>query len=471
MLDIVIFGGVGDLSLRKLLPSLYYLCMDGNVKKDSRITCVSRGEFTDDEFLNLIREKLEFYLGDDFDIENWKNFSEMLCYQRIDLINSEDWQGLKEYLAIDHKATIRDIIYYLSVMPALFGPICEQLKKNDLNPEYSRLVVEKPLGEDFESARKINDILSNSFAEKQIYRIDHYLGKEAVQNIMHLRFSNHLMESVWNSDHIEHVEINVFETVGVESRAQFLDRIGTLRDMVQNHLMQILSYITMEAPKSLDADDIRDQKIKIIDALEPINAGNVKSRTIRAQYDAGEINGVKVPRYLDELEPFKDKVSGTGETFVALKVNIDNDRWRGVPFYLRTGKRLESRFAEIRLKFKPPSNNLYDKRDSNQLIIEIQPDLTVSLHMTMKQLMGAEAQLNAHQNQMDLNNDHEAFSRIPEAYERLIQQVIKANQTYFVRYDEIMASWKWIDTIRGGWQETDQEMQYYSAGSTGPVLD
>ena len=330
MLDIVIFGGVGDLSLRKLLPSLYYLFRDGEKRDQSRILCVSRKPLERSAFLALVKEKLDHFVGDDFSDEGWENFQSILFYVDIELSGDGDWGKLINFMNLPEDDSNRDVIYYLSVTPSLFSPICTQLEKNKLNPDYSRVVVEKPLGEDWESAKGINAILASCFSERQIYRIDHYLGKEAVQNILHLRFSNHLIETVWNNQHIDHVEITVSEQVGVESRAQFLDRIGTLRDMVQNHLMQLLTYITMEAPKSLSADDIRDRKIEVIKALRPITDKNVARRTVRAQYVSGEINGETVPGYQEELEPVRDIVSGTGETFVALKVNIDNGRWRGV---------------------------------------------------------------------------------------------------------------------------------------------
>ncbi len=470
VLDIVIFGGIGDLALRKLLPSLYYLHRDGQMPGQSRILCVSRAEKPRHEFLDLVKEKLAHFLGQDFSEEVWKAFSEVLLYEKIDLAGYDDWVKLKDYLNIGPTDN-RNIIYYLSVTPSLFTPICEQLKTNNLNPDCSRVVVEKPLGEDHESACQINDILAKSFSEKQIYRIDHYLGKEAVQNILHLRFSNHLMETVWNKDHIEKIEITVSETVGVEGRAGFFDRTGTLRDMVQNHLMQLLNYIALEPPKSLEADHIRDEKLKVINHLVPIDAGNIAQSSIRAQYSAGKIDDKPVMGYLDDIAEQPYKVDGKGETFVALKVFVDNERWRGVPFYLKTGKRLDRRHAEICIIFKPPETQFYDEPDSNQLIIQIQPELTVSINLLMKKLLGTGSALNKHQNQMDLHSGDTKKVRVPEAYERLLREVIKGDQTYFVRGDEILASWKWIDAIREAWQSESIEMQEYPAGSIGPSLE
>ncbi len=458
------------MALRKLLPSLFYLCRDGHLPDQNRILCVSRAKKNRAEFLDIIKEKLIQFLGHDFEEKVWTNFSETLNYLDIDLSGHDDWYKLEQYLS-NTPSKDRDVIYYLSVTPSLFTPICAKLKENNLNSEYSRVVVEKPLGEDYQSACAINDVLASCFSEKQIYRIDHYLGKEAVQNILHLRFSNYLMEAVWNKKHIERIDIKVSETVGVEGRGGFFDRTGTLRDMVQNHLMQLLNYIALEPPKTLGADDIRDQKLKVIRDLVPIDIKNVKSSTIRAQYIAGKIGEHEVPGYLQDLKNQPYDVTGTAETFVALKVYIDNERWRGVPFYLKTGKRLDNRHAEITITFKKPENDLYHEPDSNQLTIQIQPALTVSINLLMKKLMGTGAALNRHQNQMDLNSGDEPRMRVPEAYERLLREVIKSDQTYFVRGDEILASWEWIDGIRQAWSEINLEMQQYEAGSEGPSLE
>lgn len=458
------------MALRKLLPSLYYLNRDKQLPDPCRIFCVSRAKLSQQEFLDTIKEKLTLFLLHDFDDKVWDKFSDLLHYIDIDLSGADDWGKLEQALKSGHLKE-REIIYYLSVTPSLFAPICAQLKDNNLNSDYSRVVVEKPLGEDYESACVINGILADCFSEKQIYRIDHYLGKEAVQNILHLRFSNYLMAAVWNKNHIDRIDITVSETVGVEGRAGFFDRTGTLRDMVQNHLMQLLNYIALEPPKSLEADDVRDQKLKVIKDLVPIDDQNVAQSTIRAQYISGKVHDQEVPGYMQDLENQSYEVTGTAETFVALKVFIDNGRWQGVPFYLKTGKRLHCRHAEIKITFKKPENDLYHEPDSNQLIIQIQPELTVSINLLMKKLMGTGAALNRHQNQMDLNSGDEPKMRVPEAYERLLREVIKGDQTYFVRGDEILASWEWIDGIRRAWSHTNFQMQEYVAGSEGPALE
>ncbi|MBT6032826.1 MAG: glucose-6-phosphate dehydrogenase (NADP(+)) [Kordiimonadaceae bacterium] len=427
MLDIVIFGGVGDLSLRKLLPALYYLKLDGKLATNSRILCVSRAKIDYEDFLALVEERLKHFINDDFNDDSWRDFSELLQYIDIDLGGKKDWKKLSRCLDITNSKVGKKIIYYFSVPPTIFAPISKELKTNGLNAENTRVVVEKPLGESLKSAEIINDIIRDSFEERQIYRIDHYLGKVPVQNIPKLRFDGGELEEIWNNDHVEDIEITVSETVGVESRAEFLDRAGILRDMVQNHLMQLLTYIAMEKPKSFDADDIRDAKLEVINALCPIGVDNVNTHSIRAQY--GSSNGLS--SYQDDIKLSKNKVSGTGETYVALKVNIDMLRWHNVPFYLRTGKRLTARFAEIIVNFK----------DREPLTIPIQP-----LPVMEKEM------------------------RIREAYELLLFDVINGDQTHFVRGDEIMSSWKWIDRIRSAWDTVNMPMRIYPSGSEGPMI-
>tara|TARA_R110002096_G_scaffold330683_2_gene524755 strand:- start:1348 stop:2466 length:1119 start_codon:yes stop_codon:yes gene_type:complete len=351
----------------------------------------------------------------------------------------------------------------MAVPPSLFGTICKQLSLHNLNPSDSRLVVEKPLGEDEESAEAVNALLSAGFAESQIYRIDHYLGKEAIQNLLALRFSNRLIAAVWNREHIERVEITVAETVGVEGRAAYLDHAGVLRDMVQNHLMQILCCLAMETPLSLTADDIRDAKVRVVKALRPITKHNVEDHVIRAQYGTGS----GLPSYLKELQGSQD-AAGTGETFAAVKVMIDNDQWHDVPFYLRTGKRLKERFAEIKVQFKPTPRNIFGVQEKNQITIELQPDMKISLDMFMKQLLSDGKNLISHRQSTDLLSSAAAGSRIPDAYEKLLGDVMQGNQAYFVRHDEIIASWRWIDGIRKAWHAAELAMHNYAAGGMGP---
>lgn len=459
-LDIVIFGGAGDLSLRKLMPALYFLHRDGKLPAGSRITAVSRGEVGSAAFGETVLNKLEQFLDEAFNTSTAREFLEIVTYLSLDVSSGSAWQTLKDHL---QPSKNHALIYYMAVPPSLFGTICKQLSLHNLNPSDSRLVVEKPLGEDEESAEAVNALLSAGFAENQIYRIDHYLGKEAIQNLLALRFSNRLIGAVWNREHIERVEITVAETVGVEGRAAYLDHAGVLRDMVQNHLMQILCCLAMETPLSLASDDIRDAKVRVVKALRPITKQNVEDHVIRAQYVAGS----GLPGYLKELQGSKN-AAGTGETFSAIKVMIDNDQWHDVPFYLRTGKRLKERFAEIKVQFKPTPRNIFGVQEKNQITIELQPDMKISLDMFMKQLLSDGKNLISHRQSTDLLSSTAAGSRIPDAYEKLLGDVMQGNQAYFVRHDEIIASWRWIDGIRKAWHSAELAMHTYAAGGMGP---
>ena len=339
----------------------------------------------------------------------------------------------------------RLLVYYLSVPPVLFSTVCQQIDAHDLNVSFSRLVVEKPLGEDLKSATEINGLLNKSFTERQIYRIDHYLGKPALQNIIKLRTEHSSLEALWNKNFIRQIDITVSETVGVEGRAEFLDRVGVLRDTVQNHLMQTLCLAAMDLPKLDATNDIRDEKVAVVKALD-----STKRQTIRAQYVSGKINGNGVPGYLEELTPHLDKVDGNGETYVEIMTVINNDRWDGVVIKLKTGKRLSSRMAEVMLHLKSGKGEF--------IKIEIQPNIKFTTNMKNSEISAIE---------MESCNEE----RAPEAYEFLIHEIIKGNQSYFVRGDEIMASWQWIDGIREVWANNNQEMLTYAAGSNGPVME
>lgn len=443
-LDFVIFGGVGDLSLRKLLPSLYFLFREWRLPRDCKILCVSRGDFSKEDFEGLIKEKLKEFLKLHFDEKICSDFIKLLSYLKMELNHSEDWQILSKKLSISQNDN-RNIIYYMSVPPTLFSTVCEQLKTHRLNPSFSRVVVEKPLGEDYQSALNINELLRKSFKEEQIYRIDHYLGKNAIQDIVKMRFNNTKLNEIWNKDHIEEIIITVSETVGVEGRIEFIDRAGILRDMVQNHLMQILSLLIMDMPDTINADKLRDAKVSVVKSLKKITPENVKVNTIKAQYGSGNINGISVLSYQDEV---KGQAAGNGETFVAIKAYIDNEKWQNVPIILKTGKRLSGRFASIDV--------IFNERENKKIHIEIQPDIRFDNLTGIDNIIDTD----------ELNKPVEG--RMPEAYEFLIHQVIKGEQANFVRGDEILASWSWIDGIREAWLETKQEMIEYGAGSIGP---
>lgn len=447
------------------MPALYFLYGQGKLPQGSRILALSRGGDSQDEFRAEVLDRLNFFLGSACIPAQAEDFVKLVDHMQLDIPDDRSWDPLTEYLT---RSPGREIIYYMAVPPTLFGPVCAQLNRTGLNIAGSRLVVEKPLGEDESSAEEVNKILSASFRESRIYRIDHYLGKQAIQNLLALRFSNRLISAVWNNDHIESVQITVAEAVGVEGRAEYLDHAGILRDMIQNHLIQILTCLAMETPLSLIADDIRDEKVRVVKALRPITSDNVEDYVVRAQYTSG--NGLS--GYLEELnidstkngKKTGDEIEGTGETFVALKVMIDNDRWHNVPFYLRTGKRLKNRFAQIVIQFKPIPRNIFNAPQNNRIIINLQPDTAITLDLFMKKMFSDDQDLahSRHGSDLSLGSD----VRIPDAYEKLLGDVIAGNQAYFVRHDEIIASWKWIDGIRRAWDEL--EMNSYPAGSMGP---
>jgi len=459
VLDIVIFGGTGDLSLRKLMPALYFLYDQGTLTKDSRILALSRGKMSRDEFVVMVMEKLETYLGAEYCQVKAQDFGARLDYRDLDISDDGSWDRLTTYLNVPENSGAnsgansgnrREIIYYMAVPPSLFGTVCGQLGRQNLNQDNSRLVVEKPLGENAQTAEAVNQALSASFREDQIYRIDHYLGKAAVQNILSFRFEDGSLEHCWNRRYIDHIQITVAETVGVEGRANFLDRVGILRDMIQNHVMQILCFVVMDAPKSFAADDVRDAKVSVVNALRPIMSDNIRGHVVRAQYGGGQINGQEVSGYRQEIT---DKgAAGTGETYVALKVFVDNDRWRDVPFYLRTGKRLSGRYAQIMVQFKAMANAETDEALPNRVLFNIQPDMTLYFDDCPRG------------DWQDAGHDR----HIQDAYEKLLGDVIRGDQAYFVRHDEIIASWRWIDGIRKAWDGAKLEMCSYASGSMGP---
>ncbi|MCW8926961.1 MAG: glucose-6-phosphate dehydrogenase, partial [Xanthomonadales bacterium] len=380
--DLVIFGGAGDLALRKLLPALYHRDLDGQLPAGSRIISLGRRDLDREQFLQMVCDALCANLkGSEYTEAFWQSFSERLQYIRADALEPSGWQDLKS--ALDgYDDRIR--VFYLATTPTLFGPIASGLSQNGLVNDKVRIVLEKPIGNDYQSAVKINDQVGRCFAENRIFRIDHYLGKETVQNLLALRFANSLFEPLWNRGNIDHVQITVAEDLGVGERIEFYDQVGTLRDMVQNHLMQLLCLTAMEAPTSRSHDAVRDEKMKVLRSLKPIGAAQVRHNTVRGQYQAGAINGQAVDGYLDELQ---GKASKT-ETFVALKLHIDNWRWSNVPFYLRTGKRLEQKYSEIVIQFKEVPYSIFpeltDDDDANRLSIRLQPDEGVKLSLMLK---------------------------------------------------------------------------------------
>ncbi|TQV75062.1 glucose-6-phosphate dehydrogenase [Aliikangiella marina] len=464
--DLVIFGGTGDLSMRKLMPAMYYAfhqkkCIDG-----SRILVCCRKQSDFDSLKDQIKAALKSYTKtSEFSEERWQSFSQLLVPVLLDLIDIEKgWQAFAD-LFEGREELVR--VFYLAVMPSIYGACCENLSQKDLITPSSRIVVEKPLGYDHETAEEINETMANFFQENQIYRIDHYLGKETVQNLLALRFSNFLFENIWDCKAIDHIQISIGEQVGLEGRAGFYDGAGAMRDMVQNHLLQLLCLVAMESPNKLQADDVRIEKIKVLKALKPMLDEHIDKNVVRGQYVSGSVNGEIVPGYLDELG---DHESNT-ETFVAIRAFIENWRWAGVPFYLRTGKRLKHRSAEIIVQFKDVTHNVYpdinQKLKPNRLIIQLQPDEKIQLQLMAKDIGKEDNVLKPMTLNLDFSTQNSDFKTT--AYQRLLMDAIDGNSTLFIHRDEVKAAWRWVDPIIEHWQETNNKPELYKAGTWGPA--
>jgi glucose-6-phosphate 1-dehydrogenase len=463
--DLVIFGGTGDLAMRKLLPALYHRERDGQIMGDSRIIAASRGGMSRDDYLVLAKRALRDNLGSgDFDTAGWEKLRDRIHYVQSDAFDHDNWGALVSMLA---GAEDRIRVAYLATAPSLFGPVAQGLKKNGLVTPNSRIVLEKPLGHDYESASTINDEVGECFAENQIYRIDHYLGKETVQNLLALRFANSLFEPLWRRGAIDHVQITVAEDLGVAGRVEFYDKTGALRDMVQNHILQLVCLVAMESPSSLHHDAVRDEKIKVLRALRPIAEEAVRNNTVRGQYSAGAISGKTVPGYADELSENKSST----ETFVALKLEIDNWRWSNVPFYVRTGKRLQSKHSEIVVQFQEVPHSIFPEQKynvaPNRLAIRLQPDEGVKLSVMAKEPGPGGFELRPVS--LDLSFEETFGVRYPDAYERLLMEVLRGNPALFMRRDEVEAAWHWVDRVAAGWAATNQKVESYVAGSWGPA--
>ncbi|MFT6208116.1 MAG: glucose-6-phosphate 1-dehydrogenase, partial [Colwellia sp.] len=451
--EIVIFGALGDLSRRKLLPSLYQLELAGLLSDNTRIIAVARIELTLAQFTKQIDECLNVFIPEALDVAALTKFLARFTYQQLDFKDHKSYKQLAESLS----PVLGARVYYYSTPPAVYGDISQGLKMAKLINDADRVVMEKPIGHCLESSKVINDQVSRYFNENQIYRIDHYLGKETVLNLLVLRFANSLFTNNWDRNSIDHVQITVAESVGIEGRWGFYDEAGQMRDMVQNHLLQVLSLVAMEPPAELSADCVRDEKLKVIKALKPITRQNVKDKTVRGQYADGYLNGVAVPGYLNEEGA---KANSKTETFVAIKAEIDNWRWAGVPFYLRTGKRMPQKHSEIVVHFKQQAHNIfsdsYADLPSNKLTIRLQPDEGVELEM-MNKIPGIASQMQIHENKLDLSFS-QAYDnqRVVDAYERLLLEVIKGDQSLFVRRDEVEAAWQWADSIIEAWEASNE---------------
>jgi glucose-6-phosphate 1-dehydrogenase len=462
--DLVIFGGTGDLAMRKLLPALYHRDLDGQLTSESRIIAASRGELAREEYLKHVEEALRRNLAqDEFDEAFWATFSSRIHYVQADAFAHEEWSSLVRLLdSVDPRVRVA----YLATAPSLFGTIAQGLKQNGLVTETSRIVLEKPLGRDLDSAREINNEIAACFAESQVYRIDHYLGKETVQNLLALRFGNSLFEPLWRRSTIDNVQITVAEDLGVGGRVEFYDRVGALRDMVQNHLMQLVCLFAMEPPSSLDQNAVRDEKIKVLRSLKPMSPGDVATSTVRGQYTAGAIGGETVAGYIDELGGNESST----ETFVALKLEIENWRWSGVPFYLRTGKRLKAKHSEIVVQFQDVPHSIFPEQKfnvkPNMLRIRLQPDEGVQLSIMAKE--PGPGGFDLRPVALDLSFAETFSVRYPDAYERLLMEVLRGNPALFMRRDEVEAAWQWVDGVIDSWETSKQKVESYVSGTWGP---
>ncbi|MDF7667164.1 glucose-6-phosphate dehydrogenase [Orbaceae bacterium ESL0727] len=462
--DLVIFGAKGDLTRRKLLPSLYQLEKYGKLPTGTKILGVGRADWDQAAYADVAKEALTTFMAEPIDETVWKRLSQRLNFHKLDVNETHAFMGLKDSLD-----QTRPAIFYFAMHPGTFGTICRGLAHAGLNKGQNRIVMEKPLGTNLKSSQDINDSVAQYFTESQVYRIDHYLGKETVLNLLALRFANTFFASFWDRNSIDHVQITIAEQVGIEGRWGYFDKAGQMRDMVQNHLLQILTMIAMSPPANLDDDSLRNEKIAVLNALRPIDKSNIREKTVRGQYTSGFVNNVNVPGYLEE--DGANQKSDT-ETFVAIRVDIDNWRWAGVPFYLRTGKRLPSKCSEVVVYFKTPPLNLfsesYSELPQNKLTIRLQPDEGVDIEILNK-IPGLENNHRLQTTKLDLSFSKTFHQHIADAYERLLLEVMRGRQALFVHRDEVEAAWKWVDSIMHAWELDNESPKPYQAGTWGPV--
>lgn len=464
--DLIIFGAKGDLARRKLLPSLYQLEKAGLIHPETRIIGVGRAKWQRGQYVSEVRQALETFVKEKIDKTVWERLSERLSFFDLDVTDTSRFSQLGKIL--DQKKRVS--VNYFAMPPDTFAAICKGLGQAKLNMKPACVVMEKPLGTSLETSQDINDNVGKYFEECQVFRIDHYLGKETVLNLLALRFSNSLFTNNWDNKTIDHVQITVAEEVGIEGRWGYFDKAGQMRDMVQNHLLQILSMITMAPPSDLTADSIRDEKVRVLRSLRPIDHNNIREMTVRGQYTAGFVQGKKVPGYLEEEDANK---SSDTETFVSIRVDIDNWRWAGVPFYLRTGKRLPTKCSEVVVYFKNPEMNLFKNSwkvlPQNKLTIRLQPDEGVDIEVLNK-VPGLDHKHHLQLTKLDLSFS-ETFTQthLADAYERLLLECMRGIQALFVRRDEVEAAWKWVDSIIDAWATDNEPPKPYQAGTWGPV--
>ncbi len=466
--DFTVFGGTGDLALRKLLPALYLRDREGQLPGDTRIIGVSRAELDDAGYRAEVRTALTTYLpAEDLDDAVVDRLLSRLHHLTLNVEHPDDWHRLHDLLK-DRPAQERTVrVFYLAVGPSLFGAICRHLDEIGVVNDLARVVLEKPIGHGLASALAVNDAVGQVFAESQIFRIDHYLGKESVQNLLVTRFANTFLEPLWNSRWVDHVQITVAESLGVGDRGGYYDHAGALRDMVQNHLLQLLCLVAMEPPTHIGRETVRDEKLKVLQALKPMTPIDVDTDTVRGRYTEGLVDGAAVSSYAEDL--------GHGgshtETFVALRTEVQNWRWAGVPFYLRTGKRMDRRASEIVVVFKAPPHPMFPGSEGttepNRLHIQVQPDEGMRLHLTAKEPGPGGIRLRPVS--LDLSYATAFEQRLPDAYERLLMDVIKGNPTLFMRRDEVEAAWTWVEPILTRWATSPARPKRYPAGTSGPI--
>lgn len=460
--NLVLFGGTGDLAFRKIYPAFYFKILEKTLHRDFTLIVAHREELVEQEFIASLQGTLKEAMGEQYEQSVFEALASHFRFVRTVTSSADGYKALSEEI---NSHANRYSIFYFSTPSSAFGEIANALKQADLITPRSKVVLEKPLGNDLASAIAINDSVQNVFNESQIYRIDHYLGKETVQNLMVLRFANNLFERAWNSDSIDNVQITVSESLGVESRAAYYDKSGALRDMIQNHLLQLLCLVAMEPPVSLDADNVRDEKLKVLKALRFFDSESIANNTVKGQYTRGIIGNREVNSYLEDIEQYDSQT----ETFVALKAFVDNWRWKDVPFYLRTGKRMNKRYSDIVINFKPVKHDLFPTGEpikGNRLRIRLQPEERIEL-LQMTKIPGPGGY---RYKPISLKLDYmDSFDkRLPDAYERLITDVIRGNQTLFMRFDELSAAWRWTESIIKHWEQKNIPNVLYASGSWGP---
>jgi glucose-6-phosphate 1-dehydrogenase len=473
--SIVIFGASGDLTARKLIPALYHLHKEKQMPADYRVIGFARREKTDATWRQELRQALDqFSRTKPVDEKVWQEFSQHIFYCLGDMTETDAYKKLEKQLSSFGNDAIRhNILFYLATMPSQFGEVVEQVEGAGMlakNGEagWQRIVVEKPFGHDLASAHQLNAELTRHAREQQVFRIDHYLGKETVQNILMFRFSNSIFERLWNRDCIDHMQVTVSEKLGVGSRGGYYEEAGALRDMVQNHMLQVLSLVAMEPPVSLDAEPIRDEKVKLLKSIRPLKPEDVAKQVVRGQYFAGAIDGEQRPGYRQEP---KVKPDSNVETYVALKLFIDNWRWSGVPVFLRTGKNLPNSASEVRIQFRPTPHVLFAAHcghlDPNSLTLRLQPNEGITLHFNGK-VPGTS--LEVRPVRMHFSYDSEFGAYTPEAYERLLLEAMLGDATLFIRRDEVETAWQIVDSIRKAWDNKPlSNREFYAAGTWGPV--